>query len=382
MDKKIFNYGLNVEQEALDQFRNCYEKDFVVSAALMPDAHSGYAAPIGAVIITKGYVVPAWVGFDIGCGMIAVKIKGKDIAKKIKESSKEIYTEVNKRVPMGKGEVNTESKISQKSKDRYNEILQEYKKGDYNKEIYQFLKNSAIRHLGTLGGGNHFIEIGEHDKEIWLIIHSGSRGVGYKIAEKYMIQASGSKEKKDYEKTFPLDVNSKIGKEYLNVLNFCLEFALLNRLEMAQKVIESIKEVIGEDVKSELWVNKNHNHAIPEKDLFIHRKGATPAKKDERGVIPANMRDGCFLVTGLGNKKFLESSSHGAGRILSRKKAKEKISFEEFKKSMEGIQGTVNLETIDEAPMAYKDVNKVMDMQKESVKIVKHIKPVINWKGK
>ena len=380
MEKKIYNYGLNVEPEALKQFKDCYEKEFVVAAALMPDAHVGYAAPIGAVLITKGFVVPAWVGFDIGCGMIAVQLKGSNVLKKIKENSKEIYDSVKRKIPMGMGELNKESSISKETKDKFNFLLEKYKEKEHNKDIYQFLKSTAIKHIGSLGGGNHFIEINQYKDEAWLVIHSGSRGIGYKIAEKYMIKASGSKT--DYEKTFPLDVNSELGKEYLNVLDFCLEFALLNRMEMSLKVVESIEKIIKKKIDAELWVNKNHNHAILENGLYIHRKGATPAKSGERGVIPGNMRDGCFLVKGLGNKKYLESSSHGAGRIASRSKAKSSFSMDEFKKSMEGIQGTISLETLDEAPMAYKDIHKVMEMQKDSVKIIKHITPVINWKGK
>ena len=124
-----------------------------------------------------------------------------------------------------------------------------------------------------------------------------------------------------------------------------------------------------------------HNHAVYEDGYFIHRKGATPAKKNERGIIPGNMRDGSFLVVGKGNPKFLNSSSHGAGRSISRKGAKKKYTMEQFRESMKGIKGTVSKETLDELPMAYKDISKVMDAQKESVKIIKHIKPIINWKG-
>ncbi len=150
---------------------------------------------------------------------------------------------------------------------------------------------------------------------------------------------------------------------------------------MSYKVIGVLEEVFGEKLKTELWVNKNHNHAILEKGKYIHRKGATPAKKGERGIIPGNMRDGCFLVKGLGNPKFLYSSSHGAGRILSRKQAKEKITMEQFKESMKGIRGTISMKTLDEAPMAYKNINAIMDAQKESIEIIKLIQPIINWKG-
>ncbi|MGY4884825.1 MAG: RtcB family protein [Nanobdellota archaeon] len=379
MKKAIFDYSIDVDEETQRQFQECCAQDFVHAAALMPDSHKGYAAPIGAVLKAKGYIVPAWVGFDIGCGMIAVQIKGKDILKKIQENREEIYNKVLRNVPMGVGEYQKESGITEKTKHEFKKLLAKFEQGPHDKNILNMLKSTCLKHLGTLGGGNHFIEIGYYKKEAWLIIHSGSRGIGHKVAKKYMISASNSKT--DYEKTFPLDVNSELGKEYLNILDFGLEYALLNRLEISYKVVETIEQVLKEKLKTELWVNKNHNHAIYEKGYYIHRKGATPAKKGERGIIPGNMRDGSFLVTGLGNSKFLSSSSHGAGRISSRKEAKEKFTLEEFKKSMEGIRGTISMKTLDESPMAYKDINQVMKAQEKSVKIIKHILPIINWKG-
>lgn len=380
-NKKIYDYSIDKDEETQRQFRECYSQDFVHEAALMPDSHKGYAAPIGAVLKTKGYIVPAWVGFDIGCGMIAVQIKGKDILEKIHKNTEEIYNKVLLEIPMGVGEYQKESRITEKTKKEFKKLLDKFQEGPNDKNILNMLKSTCLKHLGTLGGGNHFIEIGYYKKEVWLVIHSGSRGIGHKVAKKYMINASGSKDKENYEKTFPLEVNSQLAKEYLNILDFGLEYALLNRLEMSYKVIGAIEQVLGEKLKTELWVNKNHNHAIYEKGYYIHRKGATPAKKGERGIIPGNMRDGSFLVVGLGNSKFLNSSSHGAGRISSRKQAKENFTLEEFKKSMEGIRGTISSKTLDESPMAYKDINKVMKAQEKSVKIQKHISPIINWKG-
>ena len=378
MKKKIYNYSIDFDKEALQQFKECYSQKFVTAAALMPDAHKGYAAPIGAVLATKGYVVPAWVGFDIGCGLIAVKIKGKNNLEKAKNNSELIYSKVMRAIPMGVGNTN-KGNLTEKTKKQFKKIMTNFEKKEHDKGILQYLKSVAPRHLGTLGGGNHFIELSSYKKELWLVIHSGSRGIGHRVAKKYMIKASQNKD--DYEKTFPLDVKSKLGKEYLNILDFGLEFALLNRLEMSYKVTEVLEEVFKEKLKTELWVNKNHNHAVLEKGKYIHRKGATPAKKSEKGIIPGNMRDGCFLVEGLGNSKFLNSSSHGAGRIMSRKEAREKITIEEFKESMKGIRGTVSMKTLDESPMAYKNINKVMKAQEKSVKIVKYLQPFINWKG-
>jgi len=394
-EKKIYNHSIDVEEETMKQFYNCYSQDFVTAAALMPDAHVGYAAPIGSVLITKNYVVPAWVGFDIGCGLIAVKIKNKNILDKIKEHIDEIFNQVNRDVPMGVGEYSKEKDITEKTKKEFQELIKKFESKPHDKGILQFLKATALKHLGTLGGGNHFIELGYDDKntlkgipkghkasknELWLIIHSGSRGIGHRVATKYMISASGSRT--DYEKTFPLDVKSQLGKEYLNILDFGLEYALLNRMEISYKIISAIEKVLKEKLKTELYANKNHNHAVLENGKYIHRKGATPAKKGEKGIIPGNMRDGTYLIEGKGNAKFLYSSSHGAGRAMSRHCAKKEITMEQFRESMKGIKGNISEAILDESPHAYKDIEKVMNAQKESVKIIKKIKPLINWKGK
>ncbi len=379
MEKKIYDYSIDLEKDALKQFKDCYSKNFVVSAALMPDAHLGYVAPIGAVLVTKDYIVPSWVGFDVGCGVIAVKIKGKDIRNKIKENKDEIYNAIKREVPMGLGRVNKTDRVSQESKNKFVELLDKFKKGPHEKDTYQFIKNTGLRDLGTLGAGNHFLSLNEEEKQrsndfVWLVVHCGSRGLGYKVAKKYMIKAAGKKT--EFEKTYPLNAKSEIGKEYLNFLDFGLEYALLNRLEISRRVTKVLSEFFKEKINSTLWVNKNHNHAILEKGKFVHRKGATPAKKGEKGIIPGNMRDGSFLVEGLGNPKFLNSTAHGAGRAMSRRQAKEEITIEEIRKTMQGIKTKFIL---DEAPRAYKDIFKVMEKQKPSVKILKHLKPIINW---
>ena len=381
MEKSIYNYSIDFDSETMKQFENCYKEKFVTAAALMPDAHLGYVAPIGSVLITKDYIVPAWVGFDIGCGVIAVKItsKEKDLLKKIKSRAKEILSQVQRDVPMGLGFTNKNHELSEKTHKKFNEIVKKLESEKHDKKILNFIKQSAPKHLGTLGAGNHFISIGtdENLKEVWLIIHSGSRGIGHDIAREYMIKASNSR--KQYEKTYPIKADSELGKEYLNVLDFCLEYALLNRLEIAHRVIESLKYVLKTPLKAELWVNKNHNHAIYEKGEFIHRKGATPAERGERGVIPGNMRDGSYLVEGRGNPKFLNSSTHGAGRALSRNQAKKIISMKEFKEDTKNLVGEFSEKILDESPRAYKSIKAVMEAQRESVKIIKHITPLINW---
>ncbi len=378
-EKKIYDYSINLDEESEKQFKECYSQDFVVSAALMPDAHRGYVAPIGSVIITKDCIVPAWVGYDIGCGMIAIRIKGKKILEKIKSNEDQIYNAVKKAVPMGLGKTNSGGAVSEETRKKFEELSEKFKSREHDKSIYQFIKSVGLRDLGTLGAGNHFISLNTEENQkskdfVWLVIHCGSRGLGHRVAKKYMIKTSGSE--KNFESTFPLKANSEVGKEYLNVLDFGLEYALLNRLEIGRRIADALEKVLGEKLESKLWVNKTHNHALPEKNFFIHRKGATPAKRGERGIIPGNMRDGSFLVKGKGNKKFLESSSHGAGRAMSRTQAKKQITLKKLKKEMRGIKTTF---VIEEAPEAYKNIFDVMEKQKSSVKVIKHLKPLINW---
>lgn len=391
MNKKI-NIHCNLdslEYSAKKQFDECCSHDFVLEAALMPDAHSGYVAPIGSVIKTKSAIVPSWVGYDIGCGMIAVKISDDEQVKyKIKLQSLELFDCINDFIPMGAGRHNDDSErvfledrlLKEISNLRIILTANDFFYGD---DYILFKKVSELSrlNLGTLGSGNHFIEILDNLDETWLVIHSGSRGVGHFLGTHFMKKASGLDKK--FEETYAI-TDKLLKMQYMIFQNYCLEFALLNRLSMAHKVFSCIEDVIGIrlDVDANLWVNKNHNHCIEiEPDVYLHRKGATSSELGERGVIPANMKDGCFLVEGLGNVDFLNSSSHGAGRALSRGETKRKITLEQFQKTMNGIVAPVNKDTIDESPEAYKNIFEVMELQKGSVKVLKHLKPIINWKG-
>lgn len=379
--KRINIFGIDVEQQAIKQFNNCVRKNFVLEAALMPDAHSGYVAPIGSVIKTKKAVVPSWVGYDIGCGMIAVKISDSvNEQHLIQEKSKEIFVQVNRDIPMGVGEHNrNRSEIF--LVDKLEVALEKLKKSTTYDDLYQQVDKKSRPNLGTLGSGNHFIEISVSGDETWLVIHSGSRNVGHYTGTYFMKAVSGVN--KGYEDTFAIE-DDIMRNEYMFYQEYCLEFALLNRMSMALKVENAIRKItnITYDTYQNLWTNKNHNHCIKlGNDIFLHRKGATSSAKGERGVIPGNMKDGCYLVEGLGNEDFLSSSSHGAGRELSRTAARRKVKLDVFKRTMEGIVAPVNKKTIDESPFAYKNLTGVMALQRASVKVVKHLKPIINWKG-
>jgi len=371
----------------------------------MPDAHTGYSLPIGAVVATDGVVVPAWVGYDIGCGMCALQLDGIDYDD-VKKNSKVIFDLIYKNIPVG-------FNANQNPIDYSLNGLTE--KG---KEIAELKKYG--RALGSLGGGNHFIEVGHDENEnVWIVIHSGSRGVGHGMASHYMTVASSDPKKieeefdathedllkhnpENYERLkanyvtkkvgrlrpkeghYGFNVDSQKGKDYIQDLNWCLDFALANRKEMMGRVINAITEAL--DIScyeldfSEL-INRNHNHAVERDGLWIHRKGATHAENGMMGVIPGNMRDGAFIVRGKGNPEALYSSSHGAGRMLGRREARRKLDLNDFKDTMTGIQALVDEKTLDESPFAYKDIFDVMRLQDSLVEVIAHVKPIINVKG-
>jgi len=248
----------------------------------------------------------------------------------------------------------------------------------------QFDDGDGFYQLGTLGGGNHFIEIGIDDqRQLWIVVHSGSRNVGHKTAQHYMRLAAHSKKAKEGHYGFLAD--SKEGANYLMDQNFCRAFALANRIHITMGAAAAVADVCKDPIALDLgeMINRNHNHVVfvEEKNWYLHRKGATQAEKGRLGVIPGNMRDGSYVGEGLGNEDFLWSSSHGAGRAYGRKEAKETLSMEKFEKDMEGIVSDVREGLLDEAPDAYKDFSEVMSKQKESVKTIKHIRPLINVKG-
>ena len=404
-DKMIKVYAEVLEEEALKQFNEAMALDCNVQGALMPDAHSGYTLPIGAVIKSKGVVFPSYVGYDIGCGICAVNL---DITKD-KLDLEMLRDDILRLIPLGRDRHTKPKNI--------NLDISDYKLNDFTKYRIQ---DTGVYQIGTLGGGNHFIEVGEseNDKTIWVIIHSGSRGLGYKVADYFMTLATQGSvnidELKDefiigreifkernpegYEKAFKkfvinkwdkatknkerhygFSINEELGQSYLNCMNYCLDFALENRRTMINEIVKAIS--LQKPCKVKTFINRNHNHAELKGDYVIHRKGATHAEKDMLGVIPANMKDGSFIVKGKGNLDSMCSSSHGAGRVLSRKQAKETLLLADLYEEMEGIINNHTDETLDESPKAYKNIFEVMNLQKDLVEVIDRCIPILNIKG-
>ncbi len=370
LDKPNTIFAEVIEDGALTQFIEVMEHPSITRGALMPDAHLGYTLPIGGVVEAKGMVFPSFVGYDIGCGVCALPLNVR--VGDIHFKAHRIYEMIKRNIPVGfnKHKTAVEEACVVNTSDC-----------SLNMSKIYYEKNGHLQ-VGTLGGGNHFIEIGYDEYEqVWAIIHSGSRGVGHGCATHYMKKASPTG--KASEGCYGFHVLSQNGADYIKDMNWCLEFALLNRRVMLSLVVKAIRQ-LGIECTGDYtrMINRNHNHATSVDGVhWIHRKGATHAEKGMMGVIPGNMRDGSFIVRGLGNEDSLCSSSHGAGRVLGRRKAKETLHLDEFKDTMVGIIANVDSGTLDESPMAYKDIFDVMRLQEGLVETITHVKPILNVKG-
>ena len=247
--------------------------------------------------------------------------------------------------------------------------------------LRDLFKKDGLRQLGTLGGGNHFIEIGyDNFSKVWITVHSGSRNIGNVTGGYHMGVTSGTGKAK--EGNYGLPANTPEAKNYMRDHDFCTAFALENRNQIARAVEKCISHYCRGTLQPIGLINRTHNHVIYDrvKNIYIHRKGATHAEHGMLGVVPGNMRDGVFIVEGKGNPDSLYSSSHGAGRKMSRSKAKT-LDMGMFKEHMAGITANVSESTLDESPAAYKNIFEVMESQRDLVTVVNHIKPIINVKG-
>lgn len=364
----------DIEEGALRQARNLANLPFVHKwVAIMPDTHQGFGMPIGGVLATDGVIIPNAVGVDIGCGMGAVltSLQGLDTG-----TLKEIMSRIRKVIPVGF--------------DHHKEA-QEWEGFDRAPDIpiIQQELASARRQLGTLGGGNHFIEFQRDEGgRLWIMLHSGSRNFGLKVANTYHKKAQARCEGlhvalPDRDLAF-LPMEDSAGQEYHAAMSYCLEFAQANRDHMMEAITGIVAEVAG---GAELdRVNIHHNYAALErhfgKDVWVHRKGATRVREGERGIIPGSMGASSYIVVGLGNPESFNSCSHGAGRKMGRKEAGRKLHLEEEQAKMAGIvHGLRSTADLDEAPGAYKDIDQVMESQKDLVKIAVRLKPLGSIKG-
>ncbi len=389
-EKKPIKMWLDdIEPGALSQARNLANLPFTYKhVAIMPDAHCGYGMPIGGVLATQGVVIPNAVGVDIGCGMCAVKTSlteiDKESLKQILGSEKE-NRGIRALVPVGfKHQKKAQPESCMPDPERLNGV-----KKSRVAELYQ----GALKQIGTLGGGNHFVEIQQGDDgHIWLMVHSGSRNFGLKVAQHYnriavkMNQRWQSSVPKKWELAF-LPLDTEYGQNYLAEMQYCVDFALANRKLMIERIQEAVSTVIP-DVQYDPLINIAHNYAAIENhfgaDVIVHRKGATSAREGEYGIIPGSQGSMSYIVIGKGNPESFTSCSHGAGRVMGRKQAQRTLDLETEKKRLDAlgvIHGMRTKKDLDEAASAYKDINKVMANQEDLVDIVVALKPLAVMKG-
>lgn len=361
---------------------------------IMPDYHAGKGCVVGTTMLITDRACPNHVGVDIGCGIAGYRID-KRYFKFDNEKLKELDSVIRKNIPSGTLVNRKKSKFIPKG---YEIKLRA--------KVENQAMNRAYLSLGTLGGGNHFIEVGENEDSYILFIHSGSRNLGVQVANYHQNIAidTCNKERVEYiynltKKVAPQEREKMMKKyieenphipnqscylrgdyleDYLFDMRVMEEFACLNR----EIMIKTILEKLGIPFVRGNYIESTHNYIEDYKGVHILRKGATSAKKDERVIIPLNMRDGIIIGTGKGNKEWNYSAPHGAGRILSRKQAKENLSLDEFRETMKGIFTTcVSNSTLDESPMAYKPVDEILEVIGDTIDIEEIVKPIYNFKA-
>ena len=388
-------WATDLEEGALEQAKNLANLPFAFHhIAIIADGHRGYGMPIGGVMATKGVVVPNAVGVDIGCGMVATKTSLTDIDT---ATLKKIMGEIRKSVPVGFNKHKEAQSMMWMPTIGGSPAWNHHFDEDY--PIVGIQYKNALKSVGTLGGGNHFIEIQKgSDNHIWIMIHSGSRNLGLQVA-KYYNDLAKKLVKKWHSSVDPkwdlafLPLDSSEGKSYIREMEYCVEFALGNRKLMMDRICKIFNKethcVFSDyDNKNNGMINIAHNYAAMEnyfgQNVMVHRKGATRAYEGELGIIPGSQGTKSYIVRGKGNSDSFKSCSHGAGRLYSRKKCKEELDLEAEKKILDDqgiIHGIRNISDLDEAPSAYKNIDTVMSNQTDLVDILVELTPLAVIKG-
>jgi tRNA-splicing ligase RtcB len=392
---KAWVEGVPVEAEAIQQLKNIASLPFIYRwIAAMPDVHLGKGATVGSVIPTQGAIIPAAVGVDIGCGMMAVQTSL--VASQLPDQLFKVRTAIEKAVPHGRT-----SPRSGRDKGAWHNLPARVAK-EWAKMYPEYVaisekhpkvgKGNDGNHLGTLGTGNHFIELclDEADR-VWLMLHSGSRGVGNRIGT-YFIELA----KKDMEKagiTLPdynlayLQEGTQYFADYVQAVSWAQNFAMVNRRLMMDAVIAALRghAELPEFEAEVMAVNCHHNYVQKErhfgKEVFVTRKGAVKAEAGDLGIIPGSMGTRSYIVRGRGNPDSFNSCSHGAGRKMSRTAAKKMFTIQDHIEATSGIECRKDKDVIDETPGAYKDIDKVMEAQSDLVDVVHTLRQLVVVKG-
>jgi tRNA-splicing ligase RtcB (3'-phosphate/5'-hydroxy nucleic acid ligase) len=385
---KVVNFASQIDDATIEQAKQTAELPFVYPhVALMPDAHVGKGAAVGTVIPTLGAVIPAAVGVDIGCGMIAVRTRftADDIAGK---DTTRLRNSLESAIPLSAGSYNRSLRRFAFTQTRIKELERLAAEGNVDLSHSPKWKEQ----LGTLGGGNHFIELCiDADDAVWMFLHSGSRGVGYKLATRNIKVAKQLCSDKGVSLPNPdlayLEEGTLEFDTYIAELRWAQQFALANREEMMDRFRQTFAHwmhVDPDDVELER-VNTHHNYSAPErhadKDVWLTRKGAVDAHQGEMGVIPGSMGTPSYVVRGKGNPASLCSAPHGAGRRFSRSEARRRFTVDDLAERMKGIDYRHGAPWVDEIPDAYKPIDVVMEDSRDLVEVVTTLRQVVNVKG-
>ena len=388
---KAWVKGVPVEDAAREQLENVAGLPFVHShLAVMPDVHFGRGATVGSVIPTKGAIIPAAVGVDIGCGMMAVETTLR--AEHLPDSLAKLRSEIERKAPAGFGRngewgMIPDSVASRLRNSDLNERL------DRIRDKHRKIPNHKLgSQLGTLGSGNHFIEVCIDERGfVWVMLHSGSRGTVNQIGQYFIEQARRMLETRvlgyrvpDQDLAFFVEGESMFD-DYIEAVDWAQDYARANREAMMERTLQAMREHLPKFKLGKHAVNCHHNYVEKEHhfgaDVWVTRKGAVRAGDGELGIIPGSMGAKSFIVRGKGNPDSFCSCSHGAGRAMSRTKAKEAFTLKDHREATEGVECRKDQGVIDETPMAYKDIDAVIAAQSDLIEVVHTLKQVVCVKG-
>ncbi len=389
---KLWTHGVPVEDAARQQLLNTAKMPFIFKhLAVMPDVHLGKGSTIGSVIPTLGAIIPAAVGVDIGCGMIAActSLHARDLPDNLHGLRSAIERAVPHGKTFGKHDQGAWSDVPKQADQAWRALAERFQV--ITQKYPRLEKTNNRQHLGTLGTGNHFIEVCLDEAErVWLMLHSGSRGVGNAIGTHFIELAQA--DMRQHLANLPdrdlayFEEGSRHFADYVEAVEWAQDFARQNRALMMQAVIGAVRQVLRRPFEAQLEaVDCHHNYVQREqhfgREVLVTRKGAVSAQQGQLGIIPGSMGAKSYIVRGLGNAEAFCSCSHGAGRVMSRSQAKKRFSVEDQRRATAGVECRKDKEVIDEIPMAYKDIDAVMAAQRDLVEVVHTLRQVVCVKG-
>jgi tRNA-splicing ligase RtcB len=393
---KAWVEGVPIEGKALEQLRNLASLPFIYKhIAAMPDTHWGMGATIGSVIATKGAVIPAAVGVDIGCGMSAQRTTLT--ASDLPDSLAALRSALEAAIPHGRtdnGGLNDRGAWGQPTDAAEAAVASLMPRLERITAKHQPITKAADRavlHAGTLGGGNHFVEVClDEDQRVWIMLHSGSRGVGNRIGTYFIEKARKEMERyfinlPDKDLAYLVDGSELFG-DYIQAVGWAQDYAMINRSLMMDAALKALGQAVPKPFTCDCEaVNCHHNYVSRERhfgaDVLLTRKGAVSAKEGQLGIIPGSMGAKSFIVEGKGNRESFCSCSHGAGRVMGRNEAKKRFTVEDHLVATAGVECRKDADVIDETPAAYKDIDAVMAAQADLVSIKHTLKQVVCVKG-